>query len=133
MRAWGGTTLLCVVLVVSAQAACHFRTTKGMNIEVTEQSAGKEIDLAVGERFTISLPENPTTGYVWHFVRNGEPVCSLLHDSFSPISHQIGSSGMHEWQFQAASAGRTTLEMRLTRHWDPNTSSRSFLLPVHVT
>lgn len=103
-----------------------------MELRVTEGSDGKQIDLSVGQQFTIVLPENPTTGYVWHFVKNGQPTCVLIHDSFRASSHQVGSPGMHEWQFRAAASGRVTLEMELARGWERETKQRSFLLIVKV-
>ncbi len=104
-----------------------------MDLELTEGSNGKETALTVGQEFRVSLPENPTTGYVWHLVRTGEPQCSLVRDSFQASSHQIGAPGVHEWLFRAESAGRVSVEMRLARKWERDRATRSFLLPLRVT
>jgi predicted secreted protein len=104
-----------------------------MELKVTEHSDGKEIKLAVGQPFTIVLPESPTTGYVWHFTKDGTPICLLVRDSFQASSHLVGASGVHEWLFHTASRGRVTLKMRLARQWEQNTVRQSFQLLVDVT
>ncbi len=104
-----------------------------MDLEVTEQSNGKEITLTVGQEFRLSLPENPTTGYGWQLVRTGEPECALIRDSFQASSHHVGAPGVHEWLFRAESAGRVSVEMRLARKWERDSATRSFLLLLRVT
>jgi inhibitor of cysteine peptidase len=122
MQAWGAAALLCMLL-----------GRPSMDLEVTEQSNGKEITVPVGQEFRLSLPENPTTGYVWHLVKKGEPECALIRDSFQASSHHVGGPGMHEWLFRAESPGRVSVEMRLARKWERDSATRSFLLLVHVT
>ena len=89
--------------------------------------------VALGQSFAIALPENPTTGYRWEFTKNGAPLCELLGDSFEANSHQIGGSGIHEWRFRANAPGTATIQMELTRGWDPKTATHSFMLHLHVT
>ncbi len=91
---------------------------------------------------TVSLPENPTTGYVWHFVkiagvnRNGTPICSILSDVFLPGSgtktSRLGGPGLHQWHFLADAPGTATIALQLIREWDPNSPKRSFALHLHV-
>ncbi len=104
-----------------------------MDLKVTEESSGKEVALTVGQTFTISLPENPTTGYRWNFGKNGAPICSLVRDSFKPNSQNVGSPGVHEWHFRADTPGTATIEMRLSREWDASSVTRSLLLHLRVT
>ncbi len=104
-----------------------------MDLKVTDESNGKEVALTVGQTFTITLPENPTTGYRWNFANKGASICSLVSNSFKPDSHNVGSPGVHEWHFRADAPGTATIEMRLSREWDPNTATRSLLLHLRVT
>jgi inhibitor of cysteine peptidase len=103
------------------------------DVRVTDEWNGKEVPLKVGQNFTITLSENPTTGYRWIFAQKGGPICSLLGDSFERRTHLLGSPGVHEWHFRADAPGTATIEMRLAREWDPTSATRSLLLHLHVT
>jgi predicted secreted protein len=104
-----------------------------IDVRVTDAWNGKEVPLKVGQTFTIALSENPATGYHWIFTQKGRPICSLVGDSFEPRTHLLGSPGVHEWHFRADAPGTATIEMRLAREWDPNSTTRSLLLRLHVT
>jgi inhibitor of cysteine peptidase len=104
------------------------------DVRLTEGSNGKDVFLKVGQTFSVTLPENPTTGYRWIFVQKGGPTCSLVSDSFEPRTQRLGSPGVHEWHFRVDAPGTATVEMRLAREWDPpNSATRSLLLHLHVT
>lgn len=102
-------------------------------MEITESSNGKTIRLAVGQEFTIKLKETAGTGYRWHFVHNGEPAVSLIDDSFRTSTQRPGAAGVREFLLKAVSPGEATIEMNLSRPWDANSVTRSFLLYLHVT
>jgi len=109
------------------------RVAKDKKMEITESSNGKTIRLAVGQRFTIKLKETAGTGYRWSFVRNGAPAVALIDESFHAGTHQLGAAGMREWLLEAVSPGQTTIEMKLSRPWDADSVTRSFLLRLNVT
>ncbi|MFL6351057.1 MAG: protease inhibitor I42 family protein [Bryobacteraceae bacterium] len=104
-----------------------------MDVRLTDASNGKDVRLKVGQTFTITLDENPTTGYRWIFAQKGGPICSLLSDSFERRTRLLGSPGVHQWHFRADAPGTATVEMRLAREWDPNSATRSLLLHLQVT
>jgi inhibitor of cysteine peptidase len=115
---------------------------RGMSVNLTEESNGKEVAVNVGQNFIISLPENPTTGYVWRFVkvgnveRNATPICSKMSDIFVPkhsTSSRVGTPGIHQWHFRADAPGAATLELQLVRPWDAGSAKRSFVLHLRVT
>ena len=106
--------------------------TKKMQLVFDQHSDGKEIQLQKGESFRITLAETPTSGYQWHFLSDGAPVCTLVGDSFRAGSQQAGGAGVHEWHFEAKSPGRATLKMELARGWDRTATTRSFALSVIV-
>lgn len=103
------------------------------DVRLTDESNGKDVFVKVGQTFTIALSENPTTGHRWIFAQTGGPICSLLGDSFKRRKRLVGSPGVHEWRFRADAPGTTTIEMRLTREWDPKSATRALLLHLHVT
>ena len=49
---------------------------------VVDQSySGQTLDLPFGQVMELRLAENPTTGYRWTFLSNGEPSCVVLPTS----------------------------------------------------
>ncbi len=104
-----------------------------MQLKLKENSNGKEIELDIGQQFTVELQENPTTGYRWRLTSSGGPVCSIVSDFFVASSHHVGSAGVHEWLFHVVSRGSAAVEMRLAREWDQSVTSRSFLLKLRAT
>jgi inhibitor of cysteine peptidase len=102
-------------------------------LQFDERSNGSEIQLHTGDTFEIVLRENRTTGFRWHLVSSGEPVCNLLDDSFEVGGGAPGSGGMHSWQFQTMQEGLGKIELAYQRSWERNKSpAQSFTLNVHV-
>jgi inhibitor of cysteine peptidase len=100
-------------------------------LQFNESSNGSEIELNIGEKFEIILPENPSTGFRWNLVSNGEPACKLLDNSFVPSSGSPGSSGNHSWQFQAVQEGLGKIELVYRRSWEQNKRpAQSFTLSL---
>ncbi len=93
----------------------------------------REIELRVGEEFEIRLPENPTTGFRWSLVSNGEPVCVLQSDFFEPSDRTPGRGGSHYWRFQAAQVGLGNIDLVYRRSFEQQeTPARRFTLHVRV-
>ena len=118
-------------------------TQHGPSTTITEQSDGKEIRLQAGQSFTVTLAENPSTGYVWRFVKvgnveqNAAAICSITGDVYIPrhaaaTGAQVGAPGVHQWRFRADTPGTATLEMQLIRPWEAGLVKRSFMLHLHV-
>lgn len=104
-----------------------------VDMQVNEESDGKEIALPVGETLTVTLAENPTTGYLWRLVSDGAPACQLLRDAFEPGKDLPGSPGAHHWVFRAEAPGAGLIELQLSRSWHSTASIRSFGLTLLVS
>jgi inhibitor of cysteine peptidase len=102
--------------------------------QLNEGSNGQGIELSCGQRFEIRLPENPTTGFRWSIVSNGEPACIALDNAFEPpdvLTH--GQEGTHYWRFEAAQAGKGTIELVYQRSWEHGRNpARRFTLNLRV-
>jgi inhibitor of cysteine peptidase len=103
-----------------------------MSLHVSEESDGQEIALVVGETLTLTLLENPTTGYLWRLIKDGSPVCELLRDTFEPGKDTPGSPGAHHWQFRADARGTGMIELQLSRSWHSSLPVRTFILTIRV-
>ena len=74
-------------------------------LQFDASSHGSEIELKTGEKFEIVLRENPTTGFRWHLVSNGEPACTLLDNSFEPGKSREGIETRSASSAEAPTAG----------------------------
>jgi inhibitor of cysteine peptidase len=94
---------------------------------------GREIEIATGDEFDITLDENPTTGFRWRVTADGSPACSLVKDEFNPPAEsRPGQGGSHTWQFRAVRAGQSQIQMSYARGAE-GAAARSFALRVRVT
>lgn len=90
----------------------------------TVLAQGSPVQLARGGRTVVSLSENPTTGYVWHFDARGSTnaVIVNVHDlGFSrPGSTRplIGAPGVHRWSIEGLRAGHARLRFINSRPWE---------------
>ncbi len=104
--------------------------------QLNESSNGQNLDLQPGQKFEIRLRENPTTGFRWNMLSNGEPACKALDDVYEPPSSSVqahGQEGSHAWQFEAAQAGHSKIELVYRRSWErEGNAARRFTLDVRV-
>lgn len=95
--------------------------TKSMIL--TQQDNGMTLNLKVGDRFSIQLPENPTTGFQWAINPNQDGLLTLQKTSYIPASPQlIGSGGQKIWEFKVKKAGKTNLSLKYWRPWEGDSS-----------
>ena len=104
-------------------------------LQFDERANGNEIELYVGEEFVIILHENPTTGFRWSLVSNGEPACKALGDVYTqPDIHAVDAQGSHCWQFQATQAGIANIALVYQRPWEQaENPAQKFALSVHIS
>jgi inhibitor of cysteine peptidase len=79
-----------------------------------------QISVDAGDRFTIELPSNPTTGYSWEIGESyDEAVVTFLGEHYeSGDSDQVGAGGTEQLRFVAGSAGSTTVVLEYVRPWE---------------
>jgi inhibitor of cysteine peptidase len=76
------------------------------------------ISMALNTTTSISLRENPTTGYQWNAtVSSG---LEIVNDTYSPPETQLeGAGGMRNWVVQAIGLGNQTFTAVYHRPWEP--------------
>lgn len=64
----------------------------------------KTVNVKSGETFTVTLEENPSTGYAWNIsVTSG---LTIINDTYLPTNTSlVGAGGLHEWQVEATDTG----------------------------
>jgi len=101
-------------------------------IQITKDTNGGQVEIALGEQLEIQLPENPTTGYRWHFQNSGSPVLEVHDDSYQVAGAARGAGGMRRWRLQSVQEGCTQLAIAHRRSWETN-ATETFVVEVQVT
>jgi predicted secreted protein len=101
------------------------------------QAADRSIKLSQGQRTTVQLDENPTTGYRWQIDRTKSDNLSIvriddLGFSAPEGSTRVGASGVHRWNIEGASAGKARIVFEYLRPWEKE-AVRHHEISVEVT
>jgi len=88
-------------------------------VELDAQENGQSVEVASGDKFTITLEGNPTTGYSWEVSEFDQAVVELVGEpDYKTDSKMIGSGGVYTFTFKAAAAGTTNLKLIYHRSWE---------------
>lgn len=88
------------------------------------------------DTLTVTLEENPTTGYLWNTVMGTEGILELQSDAYTPTKTSdkvVGSGGNHSWVFKGVKNGETVLTFKYFRPWekeDTATETRTYTVTV---
>ena len=102
-------------------------------VTITETLDGQTVAAAPGDRITVRLPENPTTGFRWHCP--AAPQCLTPEsDSFEPVrGAQVGGGGTRVLSYRALRAGTDLLCLVLWRAWEGESSiARRFEVTIAI-
>lgn len=128
-----GATGVAGALLISLGLLCPIHAGHSNMLHTDEHHNGRTEELVAGDFLEIVLAENPTTGYRWHFVETGRPVCVLTQDAYEPKGEGVpGQGGVHRWKFHAAEPGSCKIELAYRRSWEQGPPGRTFRLQVEV-
>jgi len=85
------------------------------------QHVSKEVELAAGDSFTITLCSNRTTGFQWSESAQIDDQSVLeqqAHRFVSPEEDTPGAAGKEVWTFKALKEGSTEVFMEYSRPWE---------------
>lgn len=89
-------------------------------VVITQTDQGNTIEVQQGDLIVIQIDENPTTGYRWELGAYGQQVVEFVDSDYqSPTSAGIGGGGTRSFRFRASTTGRSTIQLRLRRSWEP--------------
>jgi len=118
---------------MSASAGAMWRK-KGKKMTLTAQDSGRSVNVPLHVNLIVELAENPTTGYRWQILENGDPVLHLSNDSFRRgSSSAVGAGGTRVLEFLTESAGTASLRIGYARPGDPASLKNEFFLHIQVT
>ena len=123
MKIFGLFTLLLFLL-----AAC---STQGKVL--TEEDNGTQVNIAVGEQFSVVLESNPTTGYRWEIGEIDRMVLKQLSAEYDADAPQLaGSGGAEIFTFEAIGTGETSLTLVYRRSWEDVDPVETFSVQIVV-
>jgi inhibitor of cysteine peptidase len=104
----------------------------------TATASGTTVPAAVGDRITIKLDENPSTGYQWDMKLS--PGLKLVMGTFSgpsfspsPSPAIVGAGGVHSWLIEVEKPGASTIKGAYFRPWESASKSAArFALTIEV-
>jgi inhibitor of cysteine peptidase len=101
---------------------------------LTDADAGSTVELRTGDRLSVRLMGNPTTGYSWEVAAvDAQVLTPASEPGFQASSAAIGSGGVFAFEFQAAGAGQTSLRLVYRRPWEKRRRpTRTFAVNVRV-
>ncbi|MCK9278233.1 MAG: protease inhibitor I42 family protein [Methanoculleus sp.] len=81
-----------------------------------ETNNNETITLPAGSEITISLDENPTTGYSWNVTSSAG--LSYVNDTYiAPETGLVGAGGVHVWEYIAAETGSAEFSAIYMQPW----------------
>lgn len=83
-------------------------------------SAATDIAVKQGERFTIALDGNRTTGYQWQLAQPLDTsIVTLVSSTYQPSNAgTAGAGGREVLTFQSVARGATTVDLEYVRPWE---------------
>ena len=100
---------------------------------LTERDDGRTIELRVGERIILELPEIAGTGYRWALEDPVPAALEVREEPFRADSKALGSGGTAAWTVVAKAPADVPLRLKLWRAWEGDASIRQrFEAMLHI-
>lgn len=119
-------------LVTRAEAAAMLMNViQALDVMPTEWVVAESM-----KSLTLTLDENPTTGYSWAYTMTPVGVLALESDAFDSSQtseNVVGAGGTHTWTFKVLTEGCVRLTFRYYRPWEaPETAAEMRVYAVNV-
>ena len=124
----------------------RFSGTTYLGIEKPSADLGKSeeafsdpattVTVGKGRVFALTLPSNPTTGYIWQPAESMDDRVIQFIDNQYRGDHPglVGAGGREIWTFKAMGTGETTLGLKYVRPWEKDIPpARSVLFKIIVS
>ena len=88
-------------------------------VKLDEQGNGQSVELEAGQKLTVSLAGNPTTGYSWEVSEIDPAVVELVGEpDYQSDSDLIGSGGVYTFVFKGVAPGQSSIKLVYHRSWE---------------
>jgi inhibitor of cysteine peptidase len=110
-------------------------------------SNGETYTLRVGEKISVALPQNASTGYTWQLDDSYKSVLEMPAgptnqkyqigtNTDAPVNtnYAVGAPSLMTWTFVARKAGETQLKYAYSRSWEKDEAPvQTFSVTIQVT
>ena len=118
--------LVLAVLVVSLSLFSCIVTSRAIDVDISCQqfsedphSMRNDFEAEVGDKITVKLCSNPTTGFEWGYEMTGDNVLKEEDRDFEePEDGAVGAAGIEVWTFETTETGETEVRMEYRRSWE---------------
>ena len=112
-----------MVAILLSLCACSPAIDVSYDDFMNLQHISQEVEVAVGDSFTVTLCSNPTTGFEWESPRiTDQTVLEQVGHKFEALEFtdppKEGAAGKEVWTFQALKEGESTVSMEYSRPWE---------------
>lgn len=114
-----------------------FLLTLSASVPADAQESSEAIRLVVGAAKTITLEENPSTGFKWQI--NTAQSSNLAVVRVNDLGYRRGSSqlvgapGVHRWRIKAKAAGTARIVFDYARPWEHVAPAKRNTVRVEIT
>ena len=118
--------------IICAAGCITTETRNDKIVPVTQENNRDIIPVDMQTEITITLPENPTTGYSWDVT--GSEGLAITGDTFVPPEKQIpGAGGVHVWTLKPEVTGIATFNAVYIRSWEGiQQDSETYTISIYV-
>jgi len=134
---------IAAILLAMATLSCASPGGSGAGtqpsaVSIDRNAAGSTVELLPGQRLTVTLPGNPTTGFAWEMVPGAGSVLESQGEAqFTAASNgasgKLGAGGIYRFDFVAVGTGSTPLKFIYRRSFEKDVAPvESFEVSVVV-
>jgi inhibitor of cysteine peptidase len=121
-------TILFIIAAISTLLFACSPASQQASIEVScddfyqNNHITKEVQVASGNSFTVTLCSNPTTGFQWSETAqiSDQTVLQQIDHKFVSAEETgvVGAPGQEVWTFKALKKGTTSLSLEYSQPWE---------------
>ena len=118
--------LIPMILVALLALSSCIVTSSLTNVEIScdefaenPHSIRNEFQVEIGDKITVKLCSNPTTGFQWDYETTIENVLKEEDHDFEEPKDKglVGAAGIEVWTFEAVEKGTTEVRMEYSQPW----------------
>ncbi|MFC2035830.1 protease inhibitor I42 family protein [Chloroflexota bacterium] len=118
--------LILTILIATLLVSSCIVTSRAIGVEIScdeftesPHSILNEFEVEIGDKITVELCSNPTTGFEWDYeITVDNVVKEEDHDFEEPDRDVPGAPSVEIWTFEATEKGTTEVHMEYSRPWE---------------
>jgi len=118
--------IISMILVTLLALSSCIVTSRAIGVEIScdeftenPHSIRNDFQAEIGDKITVKLCSNPTTGFEWGYEITTENVVKEEDHDFEPPEGDVpGAAGIEVWTFEAVEKGTTEVQMEYSQPWE---------------